>query len=908
MHWNANSINKDTQPIEEFEAFIKKNNIHIISINETKLASTDKIQISNYNIIRKDRNSQGGGVAIFINEQIEYQETDSFDEFNLELISIKVSIKNFQFNFLTFYLPPGAQLPDEKFFDKLSNTNNLILCGDLNCKSKMWYSKKSNPNGNKLAEIITNQDLIIVENKNATHYWKQTNKFDILDLIITSPSMVNKVTNLEIPRNELASDHFPIIFELKNIKVDPIKNKTIQRVNNEVLNKIIEDKCCLFFKNRINEKTNNLNVLNIVLEKIVENAKELATTTFIKKVDNMNLPKYILDLIEKKKQTRKLFKKNKTTSTIVNQITAQVHNEIEKFKQQKLEKECDKLAQMNASDSKFWSLLKKLESNNTNIEQKKIPYLFHNNSKIFNDKEKANLFASIQANIFSPYNDDTFDEEHKAFIEKFVNSDQLFDYDSEQSYNEPFNMMELEEALKQVKPKARGPNLITNKTIKALDTNGKNYLLNLINNSFNNNSILPSWKTAKVTMIPKKPNDRHNPANYRPISLTNTIVKIAEKLIKYRLVYFLENNNIFIKQQSGFRSHRNTTDNIFYFKQKCLEAFGKKHSNATMKVGGILFDIEKAFDKVWHEGLLYKMHQLKVPKKIAIWIRNFISERKFYVDVNGKFSNEHIIQTGVPQGAILSPILFLIFINDIPLTINKYRYDSSSLLFADDLFHFSTNTNLKYLQAKLQQYLHLLEKWLVKWRLKTATNKCTYSIYTEHNTCDNELQLTLFGQQISKENHPKYLGIHLDQNMNLNEHIKQMKEKCLRKLNFIKILKSKKWKTNTKTKINVYNAMIRSNIDFAAPILDSVSQTAKEKIESIQYHSMRHILNKPIGASHTEMREELKFKTLNERIRDLKSKYLSKALKSNQLIQDLHAQHSEFISTHNIKDNKYSMF
>ena len=342
--------------------------------------------------------------------------------------------------------------------------------------------------------------------------------------------------------------------------------------------------------------------------------------------------------------------------------------------------------------------------------------------------------------------------------------------------------------------------------------------------------------------------------------------------------------------------------------QKCKEAFSKKHSNAKMKVGGILFDIEKAFDKVWHEGLLYKMHLLKIPTQIAKWIRNFLSNRKFYVDVNGKISIEYLILSGVPQGAILSAILFLIYINDIPLTLEKYRYDSSSLLFADDLFHFSSNTNLKYLQVKLQQYLFLLEEWLTKWRVKTATNKCTYSIYTENNTCNEDLKLTLFGQQINKDNNPKYLGIYLDQNMNLRHHIDQMKEKCMRKLNFIKVLKSKKWKTNTKTKVNVYNAMIRSNIDYAAPLVDNVSQIDKDKIESIQYHSMRHILNKPYGASHTEMRNELKFKPLSQRNKELKIKYICKSLESNQLIKDLHTEHNEYKQLYNINNSKYSMF
>lgn len=909
MHWNANSINKDTQPIEEFSNYIIKNNIQIVSINETKLSDNDHINIKNYNIIRKDRNQHGGGVAIFIHDQIQFEQIAEFEEYNLELLAIKVSIINFKFTFITFYLPPGSQLPNDKFFDQLSNTKNLILCGDLNCKSKTWFSKSRNQNGTLLDQIIAEQNLTIVHNTKPTHYWKPTNKLDILDLIITTPDILNKITNLKIPQNDLASDHFPMIFQLDNVRFYATKNKIIKRMDNELYNKIIEDKFKLFFINNLQDKTNNISILCLVLDKIIEHARQESTKTIIKKIDNMNLPKYILELINHKTKARKIFNQSQSqdTKSMLNKLTKQVQVEISNFKQAKLECECNKLADMNASESKFWALLKNIENNGTTVH-KKIPFLLHVNTKIFNDKEKAELFAQLQAKIFTPYNDNTFDNEHKSMIENFVNSNQLFNYENDKKYSEPFSLIELENVLDTIKPKAKGPNLINNKTIKNLDNNGKLFLLNLANNSFINNSIPNEWKNAKVTMIPKKPNDSHNPNNYRPISLTNTIVKVVEKLIKNRLVYFLESNNLFIKNQSGFRSNKRTIDNIFYIKQKCLEAFTNKRAKSTMKVGGIVFDIEKAFDKVWHEGLLYKMHQLKVPTKLAIWIKNFLSNRTFYVSVNGKDSIQHPIQTGVPQGAILSPTLFLIFINDIPITMDKHRYVSYSLLFADDLSHFSSDFNLRYLQAKLQDYLNLLERWLTKWRLKTATNKCTYNIYTENGNCQEELDLKLFNTSIKKENNSKYLGIHLDQNLSLSHHIDQLKEKCMRKLNFIKVLKSRKWNAKTKTKINVYNSMVRSNVDYAGPLFENVSESNKNKIESIQYHGMLHILNKPKGSSHTEMRNELKLKSLSERNRDLKIKYIRDSLNNNQLIQDLYTEHKQFNRDHNITYDNNSMF
>lgn len=909
MHWNSNSIDKKTQTIEEFELFIKQNNIHIISINETKLTETDQITINNYNIIRKDRSSNGGGVAIIIHEQIEYEQLETFEEFNLELIAIKVILNNQNFTFITFYLPPQEQLPSIKFFQTLSALPNLILCGDLNCKSKQWYSKSRNANGILLEQFIQQHNLTIVKNKKPTHYWSQTNKLDILDLIITSPDINNKIINIKVPQNKLHSDHFPIIFEINNTKIAPAKNKTITTINQELQNKIIEDKISCYYEKVYGTKEFSLNFLITLFEKIVTYAKKQATTTRTKKVDNINIPRHIIALINIKKYQKKITHQfpSKNNKRKLNEINDIIQNEIKAFKQTKLELACEKLAEIKASESKFWAQLKKLENNNKQ-PHRNIPYLMHKNRKIFNDTDKAELFADKLAAIFKPYQDDMFDDKHRQKIEEFVNSNQIFNYNSEKKYEEKFSLHELEQVLKSIKAKAACPNIAPNSILKKLDIKGKRFILDIINHSFTNIIIPEEWKQAKVTMIPKKPNDAHNPENYRPISLTNSISKLVEKLIKNRLVHYLETNNLIIKNQSGFRSNKCTIDNVIYFKQKCLEAFSLKRQTNVNKMCGIVFDIEKAFDKVWHEGLLYKMHQIKIPQTIAKWIMAFLSKRSFIVKVNGKDSKASRIYTGVPQGAILSPILFLIFINDIPTTVNNYEHASKALLFADDLFKFYWDHNLNRIQVILQRYLNELEEWLSKWRLKTAAHKCSYNIYTEHGINNDEIQLEIFGNKINKENNTRYLGINLDQNLSFIYHVNQMKDKCMRKLNFLKVLRSKKWNAKLETKFQVYSSLIRSITDYAAPLFENISENTKHKIESIQYHSMLHILKLPETTSATYMREMLRTETLEKRHKTLKEKYILNALKNNQLIIDLYKEHKEFCKNHNITDKKYSMF
>lgn len=469
-------------------------------------------------------------------------------------------------------------------------------------------------------------------------------------------------------------------------------------------------------------------------------------------------------------------------------------------------------------------------------------------------KGKAEVFGTVLKSIFSEDHDNDFDKEHFKNVEDFIatNKKNLFTTDHDElEYDKEFNELEVKEVIKLLKRRsAPGTDGITNKHIINLPESGIKILTKITNLSWNNHKILDEWKVAQITMIEKKAENKHNPSNYRPISLTNSIIQLIEKLIKVRLSNFLDNNNILSKFQSGFRAKRQTTDNMVYFIQKVKEA---KLVNKRNKACGVVFDIAKAFDKVWHNGLIFKLHEYKLPWKLGQWITNFLENRKFKVKVESEESGLFNIETSVMQGSILSPILFSLYINDI-LELKEFpNHNIQSLLFADDLFSFNIDFNDNRIFLQMQRYLKSLEVWLNKWRMKIAPNKCSFNIYCGNVPNLNILpkrSLIMFSENIPLERNPKYLGVTLDKSLKFSFHTKQIRMKCNKLLNILKNLSFKSWALEVDQQLVVYKTLIRSCMEYASQVLIQ-SKNNIQMLQIIQNKALR-IIYKQLPRSSSE--------------------------------------------------------
>ena len=288
--------------------------------------------------------------------------------------------------------------------------------------------------------------------------------------------------------------------------------------------------------------------------------------------------------------------------------------------------------------------------------------------------------------------------------------------------------------------------------------------------------------------------------------------------------------------------------------------------------------------------MIFKLIELKLPLYLVKWFICFLSNRKFKVKINDYSTDEFDIECGVPQGAVLSPTLFSIYINDMPASISKNKI--YSLLFADDLvYYYIYKNNPNSASFHINKHLISIEKWLTKWRLRMAPHKCNYLVFTNgKKDISGELELKLNGVKLNYDNNPTFLGIRFDIHLTFKNQVDYLKKTCIQRLNIMKILSHKSWLLNEKTLIQIYNVLIRSIIDYSAILSPIISATNLNTLQIIQNNALRIIFKKPLITRTTInwLHDRANLIRIEVRMINLRKRYIFKAIDNkNPLIVEL---------------------
>ena len=800
---------------------------------------------SEYNVYRKDRDGQGGGVFIAVLNNLISSEVTELEP-KAEEIWVKISVAGSKDLYACSHYRPNVtdktSIPHLRdSLQRLSNpSSHIFIGGDFNLPDWDWEQNRLKP---KAKEPTKHTDFIdLLHDHGLTQLVQKPTRLDnTLDLMIT-----NNPTR--IIRTEILpgiSDHDAVLTELD---ISPTKVTQPKR------------DIPLYKKADWEALKAHVDTLNTKIQTDAENHPvETLWTTFRSGLeDGINQfiphktisPKYHLPWLTP--SIRHLTHKKDRAYRAMKKSNSQRHRDTLKSLKAKLQRELRRA---------YWDYIEGIvipsdQEHAPPVSKKFYTFLKHNKtdkSGIGPLRDHGTLHSDPRekAQILNKQFKSVFTNETILPLSELARSQLPSPYPHMPDIH--ISQNGILKLLQNLKPhKAAGPDKIKPIILRELSTQIAPILTTIFQKSLNTGEVPSQWRNAFVTPVYKK-GSRYDPANYRPISLTCISCKILEHLMVSSIMKHSTAHNILHPNQHGFRQNRSCETQLLEFTSDL--ANNLKDAKQT---DILVMDFSKAFDKVGHERLLHKLAHYGIRGRNLTWIRAFLSGRTQEVVVEGSHSNKEAVTSGVPQGSVLGPCLFLHYINDLPEGIR-----STVRLFADDTIMYLTianQTNAESLQADLDR----LGKWEHLWQMEFHPGKCKVLTVTNKKT-PIQYTYTLHGQILEHVPEAQYLGMTFKKDLNWNQHINNNTQKANRALGFLR----RNLRINSiHVKQQAYFTYVRPIVEYASTVWDPYRAYQQHQIEMVQRRAARFVCNRYRRTSSVgDMLLGLQWESLQERRR-----------------------------------------
>ena len=669
---NTNCITKITSTgsrVDYLKYFMVENNISVCALTETKLdvnVDESAINIENFQEYRKDRNRNGGGVAIYVRNDLSVQTLDILSFDGLESLWLKVEVNKITAVFGVCYRPPGQNLAEVDFFinslyvtfDLLCEKFNnyaMVLLGDFNDRCTHWDSEHINSDmGFKFIDLLNSFGLIQLINE-------PTRGTNILDLLITNKR--DCIINFEVGEPFTDLDHCPILGLLNlKIKKQNCYKRVIRLYNDENLSSLNDNLKNIPWQVLLSGDSECDDVVYTFTKIIQDEIKNCIPTkeVLIRPRDKPGMTSEVRRLFRRCNRLHKISQRTKNVYDIENHRAARkiAKRSWKLAKNLYLNKLYNRMENPETRNKTFWKLMKTLSANKIIS----IPTLIENEIKYETNLEKC----------------EALNEYFVAQTRLDFNSEPILPILNVLSLNCLSNIetttVEVIKILKSLDvSKSNGPDNIGNLILKLNAESLGEPMTFLINKSLKDGIFPSDWKQANVTPIFKK-GSRQDIRNYRPISLLSSTSKILERVVYNHLYEHCQTNNLLSKRNSGFKQNDGAVNRLLYLVDRIYKGLDDER-----EIAMVFLDITKAFDRVWHKGLLFKLRGFGVSGLLLAWFKSYLENRSQRVVIGGVSSEFKYLFAGVPQGSVLGPLLFLIFLNDVEIDII-----SDISLFADD--------------------------------------------------------------------------------------------------------------------------------------------------------------------------------------------------------------------------------
>lgn len=818
---NARSI-KQRNKLEEIESIIELlGGADILVITETwlKPGMEEFFNIPGFNAEHLCRpEKRGGGLGIYLKNNIDYERVSEAQNVH-EIMKIKIIHRNTAMHIIGLYNPPDNTL--DNFHDgllnkvKISDPNTLII-GDFNINA-LSNSLDSILNlatlescgyalCNKLPTRITlNNQGTLIDNTFANFYNREIHISNIISDLSDH--------NLLVIRTKWKND------DRSNIEATPKSS----RVDYQKMLRY----CKL---NKFSSDSTDVDEFLDEFLNFISKGKDEASYTPTPSRNKKKLPDSpwkdaeYLALANRKNQLYAQFKLHCNNTRIEEDYKACRNALLFMRRKKRSTYYADKLGKGQDLNKNIWKVAKELLSNS--------PLGRNNSIKLTLDGKQCETeeIPSVFNNYFSQVVPKLM--EKRGHVQQAEPDETLINL-RQTERSTPFHPTTTDEIklyIKKLKNKNnKTSDEISSKLLKDASEELSPIISNLINLSFAQKKVPRKVKIARVIPVFKN-GSKDDCSNYRPISVLPPISKIMEMAVRARLLNFLELSKFFMPQQYGFRANTNTETAAADMVIKLQDSLDKN-----MVATGVFVDLAKAFDTISHPLLIYKLRKAGIHEDIVLWLKSYLEERYQYTDVNGIESDQLLINFGVPQGSILGPLLFIMFINDI----QELKLHGSITLFADDTSLFYFGNDLKLLEIQMEEDLNTLTDWLRKSQLFMNLSKTVYMIFSKPSKrSDAELNIKIGKEKINRVDNVKFLGLVIDETLKWEHHINYITKKIGSLSGVLYRLRSILPKDNLKS---IYYGLIQSNLAYMSLIWGTATNTRLNPLQRLQNRIIKQI-------------------------------------------------------------------
>lgn len=792
-----------------------------------------------FNYYRKDRDSRGGGVLIGTRKGIKCTIMDCGMVCpSSELILVEVKHTGGKSIYIMAAYRPEKNLAcftdikDSFNRNNITKDDSIIIGGDFNIPEYDWKRGTYKGKSALLEDMQAMMEEFSLEQKVLQPTRTTSGSSTILDLVYTN----NNKGKIEIMKG--VSDHdlvkldYPTNAHIKLAKKD---TKVIKMYNKVDTMSMLNDALCHyedFETGAANKDLNeNWNTFKKDLKDLV--ARHVPTKTI--KVGEEIKPwvsNAMKKLIKRKRKTKRnqskyfLHKRQSKQDNLDELIKDQLRQEKERYMRSfSLKKQRN-----------IWKYVNKYRKDKSDWED-----LFDkdSNKMCSTDEEKGNLLNTTFQKAFTKSGDTntpTFEPRTNKEMPTIV-----FTEDGIEKM-----ILALDSS------KSPGPDGVTARDLRLIAPVAAKYLCTIFSQSLMEGDIPDDWKNANISPIFKN-GPKSDPRNYRPISLTSIPCKLMEHIMISNIMKFLTENNLLNNEQYGFRSGASTELMLVAVIDKIM----KQVQNGG-QVDAIVIDLVRAFDKVSHPYLLHKLRGYGLGDKTVKWYSAFLTNRKQRVVINGTSSFEAEVSSGVPQGSVSGPVLFILYINDLldGIKVNK-------AYFADDgtIFHKIVS---KEDQEKLNKELEEVRNWCEKWKMEVNWDKTHLIRFTkrrEGNALSHEYSIN--GKILKESKAIKLLGVTVRDDLKWNDHVENVCKKASRQLYLLTHLIKE---TPQPVKMLIYKALVRPHLEYASSVWSPSEDNLIKALEGVQRRAIRAIVNNyDRTISVTTKREELNLEELHTR-------------------------------------------